>query len=169
MLGTAFTPTLVIDNSCPSVDDLSTLNNNGILGEEKENIYPRELVCNKENEGIIKATFLDMETTVIDKKFITKTYDKRDSYSFEIVSYPDLSGNIPQNAAYGVYTSQIIRYARVCSDRMDFLDRVKLLKDKLKTKGFVDIKLDKTARKCLHKNQWILRKYQHQGFKVSDL
>ena len=44
----------------------------------------------KENEGNKKATFLDMETSVIDRRFITKAYDKREGYAFEIINYPEL-------------------------------------------------------------------------------
>ena len=118
--------------TCRFIDDLETLNNDGKLSDLKEEIYPPELVCNKENEGNKKATFLDMETSVIGKRFISKTYDKRESYNFEIVNYPDLSGNIPRGSAYGVYTSQLIRYARVCSYKEDFINRAALLKEKLK-------------------------------------
>lgn len=56
--------------------------------------------------------------------------------SFEIVNYPDLSGNIPKDNAYGIYTSQIIRYARVCSEAVDFMERVKILFGKLVKKGY---------------------------------
>ena len=31
-----------------------------------------------------------------------------------------VSGNIPHGAAYGVYTTQVIRYARVCNEADDF-------------------------------------------------
>ena len=63
--------------------------------------------------------FLDIETHIKDRIFHTRTYDKREAFNFEIVNYPDLSGNIPEQPAYGVYSSQIIRYARVCSHTKD--------------------------------------------------
>ena len=151
------------------IDDLETLNNDGVLGAMKEEIYPPELVCNKENVGDKKATFLDMETSVVDRRFVTKTYDKRESYDFDIVNYPDLSGNIPQSSAYGVYTSQLIRYARVCLEKEDFIARAALLKEKLKEKGFTEEKLRKTSGKCIHNNNWIIKKYQGSGFKAVEL
>jgi len=61
------------------------------------------MVCNKENEGDQKATFLDIDIRVDKSRFVTKIYDKREDYKFEIINYPDLSGNIPHNAAYGVF------------------------------------------------------------------
>ena len=65
-------------------------------------------MLNVENQDDNNATFLDIEVNVEGDQFKTKTYDKRENYKFEIVNYPDLSGNIPHGAAYGVYTSQVI-------------------------------------------------------------
>ena len=39
---------------------------------------------------------------------------------FPIVKFPYLSRNIPESPAYGVFISQLIRYARVCSKYEDF-------------------------------------------------
>ena len=151
------------------IDDLNTINNDGKLGEyhSEGRIYPPEMQLNRENPDDQKATFLDMEEQIKDGIILTKTYDKREDFKFEIVNYPDLSGNIPQNAAYGVYTSQIIRNARVCCDQKDFLCRVKQLQKKLIKKGFIPERMNRTAGICLHRNPWIRQKYG--GLKTSDL
>ena len=44
--------------------------------------------------------------------------------------------NIPSSPAYGVYVSQLIRYARACSAYDQFLNRGKLLIDTLLLQGF---------------------------------
>ena len=142
------------------IDDLGTLNNNGRLGEQYQQIYPPELILNKENANDTRATFLDMDITVDSKQFITKLYDKRDKFGFDIVSYPDLSGNIPTRPAYGVFTAQIIRIARVCTKLIDCTSRVKTLIERLLRQGFDLNMLSTTARKCLNKNAWITDKYQ---------
>ena len=105
-------------------------------------------------------SILDIEVNVEGDQFKTKTYDKRENYKFEIVNYPDLSGNIPHGAAYGVYTSQVIRYARVCNDADDFKERVKVLTNKLIIKGFTINRLKNTMKKCLGKHSWIAKKYK---------
>ena len=46
-------------------------------------------------------------------------------------SFPFLSSNIPSAPAYGVYVSQLIRYARACSNYQDFMERGKVLTTKL--------------------------------------
>ena len=49
-----------------------------------------------------------------------KTYDKRETFKLKIVS---ISGNIyiHRTPAYGIYSSQIIRYARSCSKEQDLI------------------------------------------------
>ena len=48
-----------------------------------------------------------------------KLYDKREVLDFPIVNFPFLSNNIPMSSGYGVYISQLIRYARVCSSTVN--------------------------------------------------
>ena len=148
------------NNTSRFIDDLGTLNNDGILVTEKAKIYPVELMLNVENQDDNHATFLDIEVNVEGDQFKTKTYDKRENYKFEIVNYPDLSGNIPHGAAYSVYTSQVIRYARVCNEADDFKERVKALTNKLIKKRFTINRLKNTMKKCLGKHIWIAKKYK---------
>ena len=110
--------------------------------------------------SVLPSIFLDIEVNVERDQFKTKTYDKRENYKFEIVNYPDLSGNIPHGAAYGVYTSQVIRYARVCNVADDFKERVKVLTNKLIIKGFTINRLKNTMKKCLGKHSWFAKKYK---------
>ena len=49
-------------------------------------------------------------------KLATRLYDKRDDFNFPIVNFPFLSSNILSAPAYGIYVSQLIRYARACSN-----------------------------------------------------
>ena len=55
--------------------------------------------------------------------FIYDSMTKHDDFDFPIINFPYLSGNIPQFPAYGVFVSQLIRYAQVCSKYEDFLFR----------------------------------------------
>ena len=52
---------------------------------------------------MIKQHFLTwkLEEQIKDACIKVKTYDKRDAFKFEIINYPDLSGNIPTKPAYG--------------------------------------------------------------------
>jgi hypothetical protein len=51
----------------------------------------------------------------------TKIYDKRDDFNFKIINFPNMCSNIPASPAYGVYISQLIRYARASSNYSPYL------------------------------------------------
>ena len=59
-----------------------------------------------------------------------KIYDKRYDFDFEIVNFPFLDGDVPRSTSYGVYISQLIRFARASSYITDFIIRNKLLTQK---------------------------------------
>ena len=46
-------------------------------------------------------------------------YDKRDDFDFEIVNFPFLDDDVPHSTSYGVYISQLIRFARASSHVAD--------------------------------------------------
>ena len=68
--------------------------------------------------------------------FSHDSYDKCDYFDFHIVNFPYLSSNIPESPAYGVFVSQLIRYARVGSKYEDFLFRGSILVSKLLQQGY---------------------------------
>ena len=51
------------------------------------------------------------------------------------MNFPYLDSNIPRNPAYGVYISQLVRYARICSRKDDFIYRHRRLSLKLQQQG----------------------------------
>ena len=66
----------------------------------------------------------------------TKLDDKLDAFGFHIVNFPFMSSNIPSAPAYGVYASQLVRYARCCSSYSDFLIRHRALVKRLLSQGY---------------------------------
>jgi hypothetical protein len=84
------------------------------------------------------ASYLDLHLEIDNRgRLSTKLYDKRDDFTFPIMNFPFLCGNIPAAPAYGVYISQLHRYSRACGVYRDFLDRARLLTDKLMRQGYV--------------------------------
>ena len=75
---------------------------------------------------------MDLYLSIVDGFVSCKIYDKRDDFDFEIVNFPFLDGAVPRAASYGVYISQLIRFARVSSHVTDFNTRNKLLTAKLR-------------------------------------
>ena len=96
-------------------------------------IYPTELQLNKANSSDTEAPFLDLSIT--NGIFSSKIYDKRDDFNFEMVNISFLDG---------VYNSQLIRFARVCSNIDDFNNRNLFLTAKLLKQGYRYHKIRKT-------------------------
>ena len=83
-------------------------------------IYQLELQLNKANASDTEAPFLDLHLSISNGFVLSKIYDKRDDLNFDIVNFPFLDGDIPRSTSYGVYISQIIRFARLSSYVTDF-------------------------------------------------
>ena len=67
----------------------------------------------------------------------SKIYDKRDDFiEVHAVNVPCLDGDVPRSPSYGVYISQLIRFARVCSNVDDFNNRNLFLTAKLLKQGY---------------------------------
>ena len=67
--------------------------------------------------------FLDLNLSIINGIVSSKINDKRDGFNFELVNFQFLDGNVPRSPSYGIYISQRIRFARVCSNVDDFNNR----------------------------------------------
>ena len=91
--------------------DLIVLNNKKFI-EYVKDIYPSELNVEKANILDDQANYLDLTFIISNNnRLYTKLYDKRDDFNFHIVNFPFLSSNIPSGPSYGVFISQLIRYA----------------------------------------------------------
>ena len=99
-------------------------------------IYPSELKLNKANASDTEAAFLDLHLSISNDIVYTEIYDKRDDFDFEVVNFPFLGGNVHRSTSYGVYISQLIRFARASCYVADFNTRNKLLNQKLLKQGY---------------------------------
>ena len=99
-------------------------------------IYLTELRLNKANSSDTEAPFLDLNLSMANSIVSSKIYDKRDDFGFGIVSFPFLGGDIPRSPSYGVYISQLVRFARVCSVVDDFNGGGLFLAAKLLERGY---------------------------------
>ena len=123
-------------------------------------IYPSKLQLNKANASDTKAAFLDLHLSISNNIVSTKLYDKRDDFDFGIVNFPCLGGDVPRSTSYGVYISQLIRFARASSYVADFNTRNKLLTQKLLKRGYRYHKLRKTFSKFYRRYYDLISKFQ---------
>ena len=81
-------------------------------------------------------------------------------FDFEIVNLPFLDGDVPRPTSYGVYISQLIRFARAPSIVADFNTCNKLLTKKLLKQGYQYNKLRKTFSKFYRRYFDLISKFQ---------
>ena len=141
------------------LDDILNINN-VYFDNMVSQIYPSELQLNKANASDTKAAFLDLHLSISNDIVSTKIYDKRDDFDFEIVNFPFLDGDVPHSTSYGVYISQLIRFARASSYVVDFNTRNKLLTQKLLKQGYRYHKLRKTFSKFYRRYYDLISKFQ---------
>ena len=140
-------------------------------------IYPSELQLNKANTSDTEAPFLDLHLSISNGFVSSKIYDKRDDFDFDIhvVNFPFLDGDVPRRPFNGVYISQLIRFARVCSHVDDFNTRNKCLTAKLLKQGYRYHKLRKAFSKFYRRHYESISKFNvglksllHQGLSTPE-
>ena len=146
------------------LDDLLNIDNPYFEGMVNQ-IYPSELQLNKANASDTEASFLDLHLSISNGFVSSKIYDKRDDFDFDIVNFPFLDGDVPRRPSYGVYISQLIRFARVCSHVDDFNTRNKCLTAKLLKQGYRYHKLRKAFSKFYRRHYELISKF-NVGLKI---
>ena len=85
-----------------------------------DQIYPAELQLNKGNSSDTEAPVLDLNLSISNGTNSTHKNDKRCHFDFNIVNFPFLDGHVPRRTSYGVYMSQLTRFASAFSNVSDF-------------------------------------------------
>ena len=141
------------------LDDVLNINNVYFDDMVSQN-YPSELQLNKANTSDTEAAFLDLHLSIFNDIVSSKIYDKRDNFGFENVNFPFLDGDVPLSTSYGIYISQLIRFARAYSHITDVNTRNKLLTQKLPKQSYWYHKLRKTFSKFYRRYHDLISKFQ---------
>ena len=141
------------------IDDVISLNNPR-FNDYLSMIYPPELEIKETTESASSASYLDIFLEFDATGHLsTRLYDKRDDFNFAIINFPHLDSNIPLSPSYGVYISQLIRYARACSSYGDFVDRLSHLSCKLLKQGYLRERLVSTFKRFFGRYHELIDKY----------
>ena len=136
------------------LDDIFNINN-VYFDNMVSQIYPSELQLNKANTSDNEVAFLDLHLSISKDIVSAKIYDKRDDCQFSI-----LDGDVPRSTSYGVYISELIRFARASSYDTDFNTCNKLLTQKLLKQGYWYHKLRKTFSKFYRRYYDLISQFQ---------
>ena len=97
------------------LDDIFTIDN-PTFAEHIPDIYPRKLQLNKANTSDKETFFLDLNIKVIGKDIHTSVLRQNAmTLDFLLLIFPWLSGDVPRLPSYGIYISQLVRFARCCT------------------------------------------------------
>ena len=116
------------------IDDVLSINNSR-FAEFRPLIYPPELEVKETTDTASSASFL------------------------KIINFPNMCSNIPASPEYGVYISQLIRYARASSNYSDFLKRHLHLRNRLLDQGYKKIRLIRSLKKFIFRYQYLVEIY----------
>ena len=83
----------------------------------------------------------------------------RNVYTIRSIKVHFLDGDVPRRASYGVYISQLIRFARVCNHVTDFNARNECLTAKLLQQGYRYHNFRKTFSKFYRRHYELISKY----------
>ena len=139
------------------LDDLLNIDNPYLEGMVNQ-IYPPKLQLNKATTSDTGAPFFDLHLSI------------SNGFEYDIVNFPFFDGDVPRRASYGVYISQLIRFAGVCSHIEDLNALNKCLTAKLLKQGYRYHKLSKAFSKFYRRHYELISKFNvglksllHQG------
>ena len=142
------------------IDDVLSINNpdfENYLGQ----MYPPELDIKDTAESNTSASYLDLLLSIgRDGQLHTSLYDKRGDFNFHITNFPFLSSNIPSSTAFGVFISQLIRYARANSSYESFIPRAVRRSNKLLGQGYVKELLRSSLRNFYGRYGDLIKQYE---------
>ena len=119
------------------IDDLLCVNND-YFNKTHQRDLPIRINTEKTTTTPSETSYLDTTINIEEGNGTVRisVYDKREDFSFKIVNFPYQDSNIPRNPACGVYIFQLVRYARICSRKDDFIYRHRRLSLKLQQQGY---------------------------------
>ena len=140
------------------LDDLLSIDNPYFEGMVNQ-IYPPGMQLNIANTSDTEAAFVDLHLSISNGFVSSKIYHKLDDFDFDIVKFPFLDGDVPGRPSFGVYISQLIRFARVSSHVDDFNTHNKCLTAKLFKQGYRYHKLRKAFSKFYRRYNELFSKF----------
>ena len=102
---------------------------------------------------------MDLNLCISNGMASTKLNDKWDDFDFDMGKFPFLYGDVSRRTSYGVYISQLIRFARASSNLSDLNCCNKVFTAKPLGQGYRYFKLRKTFSKFYRRHSALVEKY----------
>ena len=161
-----FTRTKKLFNNSRYIDYLITLNDGGEFENTHKEIYPPELVLNKENQVDTSANFLDLSIEVVNNTFDYKLFDKRDDFPFDIVRFPYKCSTIPRRMFFSTFQAEILRICRATVQFSSFLTSCKPFLARMLRQGATKQELKHPVKNIVTKHTAEFAKYDPDQEKI---
>ncbi len=109
-------------------------------------IYPEFLSLNETTDSSRSVGYLGVTIRNMGRQFQVNVADTKNKFPFPKINYPSLLGNFPEPSAYGMFTGQLHRFARICTKARPFLSWSAMLCKTLLPKGYKITKLYKSFK-----------------------
>ena len=123
----------------------------------------------KNSRNILKRLLeeLDLDVNVSNEKFEWHLFDKRRSFPFKVISFPNIKSNIPENNSYNLIIGELYRIAKSSSKLEFFLADSRLFISKLIKQNFKVNLVSKVISKFLNIRPACINRFWH-SFRVEE-
>ena len=130
------------------VDDALSINDHYLGNGYRQCINQSSRLKRLRKQNVLYLFCLDLHLEFDNNCHLnTKMFDERDAFNSNIINFPYLCSNIPSSHAYGVYISQLIRYARAGTNYSDFHEHHKYLCNILLNQEYEEMRLKRSLTK----------------------
>ena len=150
------------------IDDLAAPNiSNAAISIICNDIYPKDLEIVPTNSSDSNSTFLDLDISIVNRKFHWKLYDKRRDFKFSVITFPNLDSKVSNRLSYGTLIGELYRICKSSSHANSFVSDVRILIDKLINQNYELNIVKSSINKFIHRRPSCLNRFWHD-FKVTD-
>ena len=140
------------------IDDITSINSDGLFQAHCPKIYPASLSLNKENSVDTKANVLDLSLEInAENKFEVGVFDKRDLFKFNVIRFSPRCSNMPERMGYNIFSLQILRFSRICNNFDNLKTRVLNLFDICISLGYAKSKLVSAYNKLIRNHRLAIK------------
>ena len=111
----------ILSHTCRYIDDVGVVNYN-FFDRHLHKIYPDILIVNRNGDDCTVPACMDVLVRVGQNGFNASVGHKVDDISFPVVLYTFPGSNVPIKMDYHVFSSQLLRFTRICSVKEDFVE-----------------------------------------------
>ncbi|MCP4473791.1 MAG: hypothetical protein GY821_04340, partial [Gammaproteobacteria bacterium] len=142
---------------CRYIDDILVFNCPHFKNIAKL-IYPSSLPLEQASTSANGyCNYLDLKITV--SPIAVTIYNKVDDFDFTVSRYTHFSSNVSLQLGYGIYKTQLIRFARICTNFAQFIDKSKILTQTLVSQGYSKTALIFSATMCFTEHPNLFAKF----------